>query len=77
MLRSRFLLTWLVSATAAYAATTECDRVCLKSTLDQYLNAVVKHDPAAAPLFVGGAITIAYDVLLYRAFRNVRAPEEA
>src|ERR1700732_2387932 len=30
-----------------------CDRVCLKNTLDQYLNAVVQHNPAAAPLSVG------------------------
>ena len=30
-----------------------CDRACLKTTLDQYLNAVVKHDPKAAPLFAG------------------------
>ena len=31
----------------------ECDRACLKTTLDQYLNAVVKHDPSAAPLMIG------------------------
>src|SRR4051812_33908408 len=31
----------------------DCDRACLKATLDQYLNAVVKHDPAAAPLMIG------------------------
>ena len=31
----------------------ECDRACLKSTLDTYLNAVLKHDPAAAPLAIG------------------------
>jgi hypothetical protein len=30
-----------------------CDRACLKSTLDQYLTAVVKHDKAAAPLALG------------------------
>jgi hypothetical protein len=30
-----------------------CDRACLRTMLDQYLNAVVKHDPAAAPLVVG------------------------
>ena len=35
------------------AATTDCDRVCLKNSLDQYLNAVIKHDPSAAPLFPG------------------------
>src|SRR5208337_629801 len=30
-----------------------CDRACLKAALDQYLNAVVQHNPAAAPLTVG------------------------
>jgi hypothetical protein len=30
-----------------------CDRACLKSTLDQYLNAVVQHNPSAAPLSIG------------------------
>jgi hypothetical protein len=35
----------------AYGA--PCDRSCLKSTLDQYLNAVVQHNPSAAPLSVG------------------------
>lgn len=32
----------------AFGAT--CDRACLKSSLDQYLQAVLKHDPQAAPL---------------------------
>jgi hypothetical protein len=41
-----------VSASFTFAQGT-CDRACLRTTLDQYLNAVVKHDPAAAPLFVG------------------------
>jgi hypothetical protein len=30
-----------------------CDRACLKSTLDQYLDAVVQHNPSAAPLAAG------------------------
>jgi hypothetical protein len=30
-----------------------CDRTCLRTLLDQYLTAVIKHDPAAAPLVVG------------------------
>src|SRR5687767_10848418 len=30
-----------------------CDRACLGTMLDQYLAAVVKHDPKAAPLIVG------------------------
>jgi hypothetical protein len=35
------------------AAQTDCDRACLRTMLDQYLAAVVKHDPKAAPLVVG------------------------
>ena len=31
----------------------DCDRTCLKTTLDSYLNAVTKHDSSAAPLFIG------------------------
>jgi hypothetical protein len=30
-----------------------CDRACLRTALDQYLAAVVKHDPSAAPLVTG------------------------
>lgn len=32
---------------------------------------------ASIPFFVGGALKITYDVILYRLFRAVRAPEEA
>src|SRR4026207_563047 len=41
-----------VGAGSASAQTT-CDRSCLRTMLDQYLTAVVKHDPGAAPLVVG------------------------
>jgi hypothetical protein len=34
-------------------AADDCDRACLKATLDRYLTAVAMHDPAAAPLAVG------------------------
>ena len=30
-----------------------CDRGCLRAALDQYLAAVIKHDPSAAPLMTG------------------------
>jgi hypothetical protein len=30
-----------------------CDRTCLRTMLDEYLTAVIKHDPSAAPLVVG------------------------
>jgi hypothetical protein len=47
----RLVLASLLALSAASAAT--CDRACLKTTLDQYLAAVVAHNPAAAPLSVG------------------------
>ena len=40
-------------ATALPVSAQTYDRACLKTTLDQYLNAVTKHDPSAAPLFLG------------------------
>jgi len=39
--------------TFAQAAAPDCDRSCLKTALDQYLNAVVRHDPSAARLWLG------------------------
>jgi len=30
-----------------------CDRSCLRTMLDRYLNAVIRHDPSAAPIVVG------------------------
>lgn len=43
------------AAVPASAQSTQraCDRACLRTMLDQYLSAVIKHDPAAAPLVVG------------------------
>jgi len=35
------------------SAQSECDRGCLRTMLDQYLTAVIKHDPSAVPLVVG------------------------
>ena len=46
------LIVAAVGTTPALAQTT-CDRTCLRTMLDQYLTAVIKHDPAAAPLVVG------------------------
>src|SRR5262245_1389019 len=37
---------------------------------------VMQHVALAGPLIIGGGLKIAYDVLLYRAFRHVRPPEE-
>jgi hypothetical protein len=48
MIKSLLILALTLWSGNALAAS--CDRACLKSTLDQYLAAVVKHDRAAAPL---------------------------
>ena len=45
-----FLPTWTASA---FAAANDCDRACLKTSLEQYMTAVTMHKPAAAPLFAG------------------------
>ena len=50
---------WVVAGALAMAGSAKasaqaaCDRACLRTMLDQYLAAVVKHDPAAAPIVVG------------------------
>ena len=43
----------LTAVTSLFGAANDCDRACLKTTLDSYLNAVTKHDSSAAPLFIG------------------------
>ena len=43
----------LLAFAAPARAADECDRACLRTMLDQYLTAVTRHDPAAAPLFAG------------------------
>jgi hypothetical protein len=43
----------LAAGAAPASAQAACDRACLRTMLDQYLNAVIKHDPTAAPLVVG------------------------
>jgi len=43
----------LLSAAGFLSAAPDCDRTCLKSALDQYLRAVVRHDPSSAPLLSG------------------------
>ena len=53
--RYAFLVLLMVSvvAGARTANAQTCDRACLRAALDQYLAAVVKHDPSAAPLVLG------------------------
>jgi len=43
----------MAGSAAPAAAQSACDRACLRTMLDQYLTAVIKHDPAAAPLMIG------------------------
>jgi MFS family permease len=38
--------------------------------------ALMQHVALSAPLYVGSALKIAYDLILYRSFRNIRPPEE-
>jgi hypothetical protein len=52
MRKTLCLISILVSGIKGFAAT-DCDRPCLRGMLDQYLNAVIKHDPSAAPLMTG------------------------
>ena len=51
MIPMRFAL--ILFLAGGFASAQTCDRACLKTSLDQYLKAIVKHDPAAAPLFRG------------------------
>jgi hypothetical protein len=52
MRRSFLLALWAaISVQAALAA--DCDRTCLKAVLDQYLNAVMQHNPSGVPLTPG------------------------
>ena len=37
---------------------------------------VMQHVSLAAPLFIGGSLKILYDLVLYRSFRHLKAPEE-
>ena len=37
---------------------------------------VMQHLSLAAPIFIGGSLKILYDLVLYRSFRHLKAPEE-
>jgi hypothetical protein len=50
MLRSLLLTTLTLATANAFAA---CDRACLRTALNEYLTAVVEHNPAKAPLALG------------------------
>ena len=42
-----------------------------------FAGAIMQHVALAGPLVIGGVLKIGYDLILYRAFRHVRPPEEA
>jgi len=52
MVRS-LLLALTAAALIPPAMAADCDRACLKGVLDQYLNAVLQHNPSAAALTAG------------------------
>src|SRR5690606_21110290 len=43
----------IIGSNEAAFAQAACDRNCLRSTLDRYLDAIVANDPGKAPLVVG------------------------
>ena len=49
----RYALGLILALGASSVFAADCDRACLKGLLDQYLNAVVQHNPAAVPLTPG------------------------
>jgi hypothetical protein len=49
--RYTLVLIFVLGASSVFAA--DCDRTCLKGLLDQYMNAVVQHNPAFVPLTPG------------------------
>ena len=53
MKRIATALALITLSTATFAQQRSCDRACLRSTLDSYLQAVMKHDPSAARLAIG------------------------
>lgn len=53
--RTIILASSLLLASSAYAQ--DCDRACLKGTIDQYLDALVKHDISLLPLAANARFT--------------------
>ena len=51
MIRTLAIAVFALTGFAAGGQT--CDRACLKTTLDQYLTALTRHEPSAAPLALG------------------------
>jgi hypothetical protein len=45
-----FVVGLVTTASPAFAQGTSCDRACLEATVDQFLDAFIKHDPTRVPL---------------------------
>ncbi len=52
-MRRSFLLALGAAVLTSTAFAADCDRTCLKGVLDQYLNAVIQHNPSGVPLTPG------------------------
>jgi hypothetical protein len=50
LIAAQLLITSLINASTAQAATADCDRECLRGFITQYLDALVAHNPSALPL---------------------------
>jgi hypothetical protein len=48
---------YLALTGSAFAASKHCDRACMTALTDQYLAALVKHDPSGLPLSRGVRFT--------------------
>jgi hypothetical protein len=54
MIRTLLIATLALASANAFAQSAQsCDRACLRTMLDSYLEALVKSDPSAAPLSIG------------------------
>jgi len=48
--RLLFVVLGLLLASSAFGQDTSCDRACLETTVDRFLEAFIKHDPTQVPL---------------------------
>src|SRR5215470_6831756 len=48
--RVLFVVLGLLLASSAFPQDTACDRACLETTVDRFLDAFIKHDPKQVPL---------------------------
>ena len=53
LMRSLFFLALVSTILTPTVFAADCDRACLKGVLDQYLNAIIQHNPSSVPLTPG------------------------